>query len=74
MIYIFHLQGMLAESLGHMPCVWEIWSSVPGRVKPMTCKIDTCRYLVRWMFDINRIRFAQCQDNMAEWDIGSWCW
>ena len=35
----------VAKSVERIPHVWEIRSLVPGRVKPMTYQIDTCRFL-----------------------------
>ena len=42
--------GAVAESLERGPRVreigrWAVENLVPGRVKPMTYKIDTCRFL-----------------------------
>ena len=41
----------------------------------MTYKIDTCRFLARCSALLGRgINWlAQCQDNVTEWDIMSWC-
>ena len=39
--------GAVAESVEHWSRVWKIMGSNPGRVKPMTYKIDTCRFLTR---------------------------
>ena len=49
----------------------EIGSLVPGQVKSMTYRIDTCRFLA-WRFAVIRWGkdwLAQCQDNVTEWDI-----
>ena len=51
-----------------------VWTH--GRVKPVTYKIDICRFLT-WCLALLRYGkdwLAQCQDNMTEWDITSWCW
>ena len=45
----------VAEPVECVARMWEIGSSVPGRVKPMTSQIDTCRFLCL-VLDINRIR------------------
>ena len=37
----------VVELIEHRPHMWEIRSLVLGRVKPMTLKIDTCRFLAR---------------------------
>ena len=39
--------GAVVELLERGPPVWEIGSSVPSRVKPVTYKIDTCHF-VAW--------------------------
>ena len=39
--------GAVAESVEHWSRVWKIMGSNPGWVKPMTYKIDTCRFLAR---------------------------
>ena len=36
---------MLAKSVEHGPRTWDIGSLVPGRVKTVTYKIDTWRFL-----------------------------
>ena len=54
-------------------CVWEIESLVPGRVKPITYKFDTCHFLV-WcsaLIIYGKDWLAQDQDDVTEWDIGS---
>ena len=38
--------GGVAEAVERKLCVWDLGSSVPSRVKPMTYKIDTCHFLV----------------------------
>ena len=51
LVFIFSILPLLSslselgESVERGPHVWEIGSSVPSRVKPMTYKIDTCRFL-----------------------------
>ena len=47
---------------------------VLSQVKSMTYKIDTCRFLV-WLGLIGQGMdwLAQCQDNVAEWNIRAWC-
>ena len=51
-------------------------SSNPGRIKPMTYKIDTCRFLV-WrsillkIVELDKDWLNQYQDNPTEWDIVS---
>ena len=47
---------------------------VPGRVKSMTCNIDTCRFLA-WhltLIGYGKDWLVQYEDNVTEWDIGSW--
>ena len=39
--------GAVAESVEHWSRVREIMGSNPGRVKPMSYKIDTCHFLAR---------------------------
>ena len=41
------LPGVVAESVEHRPHLWKVGSSVPGRVKQMTYKSDTCCCLTR---------------------------
>ena len=58
---------MVAELIERGPNVWEIGSSVPGRVKSMTYKIDTCCFLA-WRFAIigyGKEWLAECQDNVT---------
>ncbi len=44
----FHKKsGAVAESVEHWSRVREIVGSNPGRVKPMTYKIDICHFLAR---------------------------
>ena len=45
--FSFILSDAMAESVEHWSLVREIAGSNPGRVKPMTYKIDTCRFLAR---------------------------
>ena len=57
------------------PRVWEIASLILGRVKTMTYKIDTCRFLA-WRLALigsGKDWLAQCPDNVTEENIGSWC-
>ena len=49
-----HILGAVAQSVEREPHVWEIQSSVTGRVKAMTYKIDTCHFL-SLALGINRI-------------------
>ena len=51
--------------------MWEIGSLVPGRVKPMTFKIDTYCFLAQCSALIaqGKAWLAQCQYNGTEWDI-----
>ena len=54
-------------------CMLEIRVLVPGEMKPMTYEIDTCRFLA-WRLPLigkGKGWFAQCEDNVPEWDIGS---
>ena len=67
---------VFAESIERRPCMWEIKSSVPSRVKRMTYKMYTCDFLA-WHFvliGLDKDWLAQCQGNVIEWDIRSWCW
>ena len=68
--------GRVVELVEHEPRVWEIRSLVPGWVKLMTYQIDTCRFLAWWsaLIGYGKDWLAQCQDNVIEWDIRSWCW
>ena len=52
---------------------WEIESLVPSAVKQITYKIDTCHFLAWDMALLGQCKdwFAQCQDNVTEWDIGA---
>ena len=66
--------GTVAELVERWPRVWEIGSLVLGRVKSMTYKIDTCRF-VAWhstLIGYGKDGFAQCQENVTGRDIGSW--
>ena len=42
---VSYTPGMVAELVEHGPRVQKIGSSVPGRVKPMSYKIDICHSL-----------------------------
>ena len=56
--------------------MWMVASLKPDRVKPMSCKADTCRNLA-WCLALLRYGedwLVQCQVNVTEWEIGSWCW
>ena len=68
--------GAVAESVEHWSRLREIVGSNTGRVKPMTYKIDTCRFLARCLVLLGQDKdwFAQCQDHVTEWEIRSWCW
>ena len=58
----------VTESVEHGPHLWEIGSMIPSRAKPMTNKINTCRF-VAWcsaLIGWDQDWFAQCQDNMTE--------
>ena len=48
--------------------MWVIRSSVPGRVKPVTYKIDTCHFLAWSLWCKEWV--AQCQDKVTECFIG----
>ena len=37
--------GSVAELVKHWSRMWEIVGSIPGRVKAMSYKIDTCLFL-----------------------------
>ena len=65
--------GHSGQTLESRPCVWEIMSLVPGRVKLMTYKIDTCLFLVGCsaLLGMGKDWLAQCQESVTEWDIGS---
>ena len=65
----------VAQSVNGMLPVLMVMSSNPSRVKPMTYKIDTCYYLAWYLALIvwDKDWLAQYQDNMTDWDIGSWC-
>ena len=70
----------MVESVELGPHKWDIESSVPGRVKSMTYKIDTY-YLLAWHWTLMRQGcqdkyWLARQDNLTQWDstIGSWCW
>ena len=52
----------------------EGWEFDPTRVKAMNYKIDTCHYIAQRLVRLEwgKDWLAQFQDNVAEWDIGSW--
>ena len=64
----------MAESVERRPQVQDTGSLVPGRVKPLTYKIDTCRFLARnsALIGYGNDWLAQCQDTLTKWDIMSW--
>ena len=67
MQHLDYVPGAVAESVEPGPHVRKIMSSVPGRVKAITYKIDTCCFLA-WhsMFtEQDKDNFDQCQDNMT---------
>ena len=74
---IVTLGGAVTELVERGPRLREIRSSIPRRVKPMTYKIDTFRFLA-WHSTLiwsDKDWFAEYQDNATEWDIRSWwCW
>ena len=47
-----------------------------GQVKTNDFKIDTGRFLARCstLLEYGKDWLAQCQDNVTDWDIRSWCW
>ena len=45
--WLTNILAAVAESGEHWSRVREIVGSNPGQVKPMTYKIDTCRFLAR---------------------------
>ena len=51
---------------------WELGSQSN---QPNDLQIDTCHFLVWRLTFIGQGKdwFAQCQDTVTEWDIGSWC-
>ena len=59
----------MAEWVEHMREIFH------GRVKPMTYKIDTCRFQARCsgLLGYGKGWLVQCQDNVTEWDIRSLC-
>ena len=57
----------VAESVDWRPRTREIGSSVPGRVKPLTYKIDTCHFLA-WLLLLigyGNDWLTECQDNVT---------
>ena len=66
--------GVMTELVAHGPRVWD-WEN-PGRVKPMTSRIDTCHILARHLALLGSGKdwLAQSQDNVTEWNIKAWCW
>ena len=66
----------VAESVERRFHVWKVWSSNPIRVKLMTNKIDTCRYLAWCSILIVEEKdwSADYQDTLTEYDIRSSCW
>ena len=76
-IYIVTRLDAVAESCGRSGFLQ------PGRVKQMTYKIDTCRYLASLVLNLTwclallgygKDWLAQYHDNVTEWEIASWCW
>ena len=58
----------MAKSIERGPRVQEIGSLVPGRVKQMTYKVDTCPFLA-WqsvIIEYSKDWLIQCQDNVTE--------
>ena len=47
--YVNATPKTVAESVERGPCMRKIGSSVPGRVKPMTYKIDACHFLAWYL-------------------------
>ena len=63
----------VAESVERRPPVREIGSSIPGRVKPMTYQIKTCRFIA-WrltLIEYGKDWLVRSQDNVTERDIES---
>ena len=63
--------GTLVESVECGIRMWKFRSLVPSRVKLMTYKIDTCRFL-SWrsaLIGQGKDLLAQYQDNVTEWEI-----
>ena len=56
--------------------MWEIGSSIPGRVKPMTYKTDACHFIA-WCSAVLRGQgmdwLTQWENNVTEQDIELWC-
>ena len=67
--------GAVAESVENVSCVGEIVGLNPCRVRPLTYKIDTSQFLARCsaLLEQGKDWVAQCQDNVTEWNIRSWC-
>ena len=44
-------------------------------VKSMTYQIDTCRFIALYSALLGDAKdwLVQCQENVTEWDIRSWC-
>ena len=63
--------GSVVESVERGPR--SINCVVPGRVKPMNCKINAFLFLDRrsTLLGLAKDWLAQCQDNVTELDIGS---
>ena len=62
--------GVVAESVERRPRMWEIGTSVLGRVNLMTYYIDTCCVLARRsaLINLGKNWLPQCQDHVTEWD------
>ena len=68
--------GTVVESVEHWSRVRETVGSNPAWVKAMTYQIDTCRFPARCsaLLGYGKDWLAQCQDNVTDWGITSWCW
>ena len=60
----------VAESVERSPHMREIGRSVPSRVKAITYQIDNC-HIRSTLLEYGKDWFAQCQDNVTEWDTRS---
>ena len=67
------IPDVVADSMERLLCMWEIGSLVPGRVKPVTYKIETCHFLARRSasFRIGQGLISSVSGNGTMWDISS---
>ena len=71
-MFVFPILRTLVTAAELVEC--GLWAGDSEFSQPMTYQIDTCCFLAWRSALIGQDWLTQCQDNVTEYDIRSWCW